>query len=187
MAEVIRALRKEHANIGQLLDILERQVKVFDQGGLPDYDIVEGVIDYFQSYPDLYHHPKEDLVYQKLQQRDPAAAEKVGDLRKEHEELASRTREFAAAVQAVLDEAQVARQSFAEWARRFIGLQRNHMQNEERVFFPAAEQSLSAEDWAEIQSRASDQEDPLFGDDVGNRYEVLRNDILQWEQETKDA
>jgi hemerythrin-like domain-containing protein len=109
MTKVIAALRKEHSNITQLLDILERQVAIFDRGGSPDFGIVEAVVDYFQSYPDLYHHPKEDLVYQKLQQRDPAAAERVGDLRREHEELAARTRDFASGVQAVLDEAQVSR------------------------------------------------------------------------------
>lgn len=187
MSDVIAALRKEHANISQLLDILERQVAIFDRGGSPDYDIVEGVIDYFQSYPDLYHHPKEDLVFQKLQMRDPAAVERIGDLRKEHEELACRTRDFAAGVRAVLDEAQVARESFGQWARRFIDLQKDHMNREERFFFPSAHEALTAEDWADIAARASDQEDPLFGTEVGNRYEALRRDILQWEQETKGA
>ena len=187
MAEVIAALRREHANITQLLDILERQVTIFDRGGTPDYDIVEGIIDYFQSYPDLYHHPKEDLVYQKLELRDPDAAKRVGDLRQEHEELAARTREFAVAVRAVLDEAQVSRASFGQWARRFIQVHRDHMAHEEGFFLPAARAALTPEDWDEIRARASDQEDPLFGKEVGGRYEALRRDILQWEQESGGA
>ena len=187
MTEVIAALRKEHANISQLLDILERQVAIFDRGEAPDYGIVGAVIDYFQSYPGLYHHPKEDLVYQKLQQRDPAAAERVGDLRKEHEELAARTRDFAIGVQAVLDEAQVSRVSFEEWARRFIQLQRDHMTREERFFLPAARAALTREDWEDIRARAADQDDPLFGEEVGGRYEALRRNILQWEQESGGA
>jgi hemerythrin-like domain-containing protein len=187
MTEVIAALRKEHSNITQLLDILERQVAIFDRGSSPDYGIVEAVIDYFQSYPDLYHHPKEDLVYQKLQQRDPAAAERVGDLRREHEELAARTREFATGVQAVLDEAQVSRVSFKEWAHRFIQMQRDHMTREERFFLPAARAALTPEDWEDIKARAADQEDPLFGEEVGGRYEALRRDILQWERESGGA
>jgi hemerythrin-like domain-containing protein len=187
MTQVIAALRKEHANISQLLDVLERQVAIFDRGEQPDYDIVEAMIDYFQSYPGLYHHPKEDLVYQKLQQRDAAAAERVGDLRQEHEELAARTRDFAVGVQAVLDEAQVSRVSFGHWARRFIQLQRDHMTHEERFFLPAARAALTPEDWEDIKARAADQEDPLFGNEVGGRYEALRRDILQWEQESGGA
>jgi hemerythrin-like domain-containing protein len=187
MTEVIAVLRKEHSNISQLLDILERQVAIFERGGSPDYGIVEAVIDYFQSYPNLYHHPKEDLVYQKLQQRDPAAAGRVGDLRKEHEDLAARTRDFALGVQAVLDEAQVSRVSFQEWARRFIQLQRDHMTHEERFFLPAARAALTSEDWKDIKARAADQKDPLFGEEIGGRYELLRRDILQWERESGDT
>ena len=187
MTEVIAVLRKEHANISQLLDILERQVAIFDRGGSPDYDIVQGVVDYFQSYPDLYHHPKEDLVYQKLQLRDPAAANQVGDLRQEHEELAARTREFAVAVRAVLDEAQVSRASFGHWARQFIQVHRDHMAHEERLFLPAARAALTPEDWDDSRARATDQEDPLFGEEVGGRYEALRRKILEWERESGGA
>ncbi len=187
MTQLIAALRKEHANIGQLLDILERQVALFDRGETPDYDIVLGVVDYFQSYPDLYHHPKEDLVYQKLQLRDPEAAQQVGDLRQEHEELAARTREFAAAVRAVLDEAQVSRTSFSEWARRFVQVHRDHMAQEERLFLPAARAALTPEDWADISARVADQDDPLFGEEVGGRYEALRRNILEWERESGGA
>jgi hemerythrin-like domain-containing protein len=63
--------------------------------------------------------------------------------------------------------------------------QREHMENEERVFFPAALHALTAEDWAELQTRMTDQEDPLFGDNVGERYEALHMDILRWEREER--
>lgn len=187
MTDIIAALREEHAHIGQLLDILERQIAIFDRGEVPDYDIVEGVVDYFQSYPDLYHHPKEDLVYQRLQERDPEAAATVGDLRQEHDDLAARTREFAEAIRAVLDDAQVPRESFGQWAHRFIDFQRRHMTHEERTLLPLARAALTSDDWAEIEARCRDQEDPLFGSEVGDRYEALRRDILSWERESGGA
>ncbi len=180
----VDALRKEHSNITQLLDVLERNLAVFDRGGTPDYEIVEGIVDYFQSFPDLYHHPKEDLLFQRLKRRDPEAAARFGDLTKEHEELAARTRDFAAGVRAVLDDTEVPRDALDAWGRRFIDFQREHMAREERLLFSAALAALTAEDWAEIEARASDQEDPLFGDNVGKRYEVLRRDILQWQRES---
>jgi hemerythrin-like domain-containing protein len=180
MHDIIAALRKEHSNITQLLDILDHQVAKFDRGEDPDYEIVESIVDYFQSFPDLYHHPKEDLVFRRLQQRDAAAAARVGDLQREHEDLAARTRAFASGVRAVLDEAQVPRQALRTWAREFIDGQREHMQREERLFFPAALRSLTAEDWADIKLRMTDHEDPLFGADVGRRYESLHRDIVAW-------
>lgn len=184
MHDIVTALRKEHSNITQLLDILERQIERFDRGDDPDYEIIESIVDYFQSYPDLYHHPKEDLLFRRLEQRAPEAAARVGDLRKEHEDLAVRTRQFAAGVRAVLDEAQVPRKALRDWARQFIDEQRRHMQHEEAHFFPAAVRSLTEQDWADISSRMTDHDDPLFGADVGRRYEVLHRDIIAWARQT---
>lgn len=178
MHDVLAALRQEHANIAQLLDILERHIAEFEAGGTSDYDAIESILDYFQSYPDLYHHPKEDLVYHKLKMRAPGAM--AADLRREHEELATLTRNFAGAVRAVVDEAQVPRDALGRWARQFIDRQREHMHMEERTFFPAARRALTPEDWNEISTRMTDQEDPLFGADVGDRYEQLRRGILHW-------
>ncbi len=185
MAEIISALRREHANIVTLIRTLEWHVREFEQAGAPDYDIIEGVIDYFLGYPDLYHHPKENLIYARLCQRDPAAAARMGDLLAEHEQLAARTREFAAGVRAVLDEAQVPRDSFKRWARNFIDLQLKHLEMEERNFFPAAQKALTVADWAELDARMVDEEDPLFGEHVGGQFETLRETVLRWQREVR--
>jgi hemerythrin-like domain-containing protein len=185
MTEVIKALRREHSNITQLLSILERQLSVHAAGNPPDYDILEAIADYFQSFPDLYHHPKEDLIFHRLKRRDAAAAARFGDLQREHDELAARTRAFAKAVHAVVEDANVMRESFGRWARGFLEFQREHMLKEERLFFPAALRVLTDADWAEIQSRITDQEDPLLGETIGERYEALRQEILEWEKEAR--
>ena len=185
MADVIRILRREHVNILKLLKILERQVAVLEKGELPDDDIIEGMADYFLSFPDLYHHPKENMVFVKLRERDPTAAEQVGDLQREHEEIASRTRDFAAAARFGLDEAQMPGKRFQQCAQHFIALQKEHMEKEERLFFPAALKALTLQDWEELEERMTDQEDPLFGERVGERYEALHANILQWEKEDR--
>jgi len=71
-------------------------------------------------------------------ERAPEEAERIGDLRQEHEAITSRSREFAAGLKAVLEEAHVPRDAFVRWARAFIDLQWKHMQMEEEVFFPTA-------------------------------------------------
>jgi hemerythrin-like domain-containing protein len=181
MTEVIRVLRREHANMAALVKTLEWQVGEFKAGGKPDYDVIRSVVDYFQSFPDLYHHPKEDMVYARLRARAPEEAERIRDLRREHEALAARSREFSAGLQAVLEEAHVPRESFVRWAQAFIDLQWEHMEMEEREFFPAALKNLEAEDWRQLESQMTTPEDPLFGDDVGERFEHLREKILEWQ------
>ena len=86
MTYVVEVLRQEHRNIEKLLHVLEQELSVFDRGDRPNYEVIVGVIDYFKDYPDSCHHPKEDMIFDKLKSRDPAAAAKIGDLRIEHEE-----------------------------------------------------------------------------------------------------
>src|SRR6201981_263383 len=92
---ILERLSQEHRNIEKLLDILERELEVFDRGDRPDYDVIRAVISYFEVYPEVYHHPQEDLVFAKLRERDPAAAARVGDLAREHHKGAERLRHVA--------------------------------------------------------------------------------------------
>ena len=85
MTQILDILREEHRNIEKLLLVLERELGVFNRAERPDYHVVQSVIEYFQDYPDSCHHPKEDMIFEKLKARDPTAAASVGDLEAEHE------------------------------------------------------------------------------------------------------
>ena len=79
MSQTMEMLQTEHRIMSELLDLLERQVDLFEEGGEVDYDLLGEIIDYFRSYTDLYHHSKEDLVFESLIKRDPEAAVTLGD------------------------------------------------------------------------------------------------------------
>ena len=178
MVEMLRRLRQEHASMARLLDVLERQIAVFRDGEDTDYDIIEAVAGYCLTYPDLCHHPKEDLVYRALRAIDPEAAEAAGDLLAEHRELAALTRRVADAIQQILRESRMPREWFANLATDFIGAYRRHMEMEENLFFPAALRSIGESDWAEIDAQVTDRDDPLFGATVEKRFQALRDEII---------
>ena len=182
MAEVMRILYHDHRNMAKLLNVLERQLEVFDDSGVPDYDVIRGVLDYCTSYPDVCHHPKEDLVLDALGARDPATADRVGDLRADHEELAALTVRFLAQVHRVMAGAELPRDWFGDMARDFLESYRDHMTMEEEVFFPLAEETLVPEAWAQIDAKVSDRDDPLFGERVEQRFRELREKILDWDR-----
>ena len=69
MPALIDSLRRDHANMEFLLKVLEQEIAVFDRSDRPDFDIIEGVVDYFRCYPAQCHHPKEDLLFAKLKAR----------------------------------------------------------------------------------------------------------------------
>ena len=185
MPKAIKILLEEHRNIKKLLNVLEQELKIFDQTHQPDYEIFQAIIEYFQAYPESYHHPKEDVVYKKLKLRDPAIAKSIGDVEKEHEVEANRLREFAQAVEAILAGRELPRQSFHNIVRDFVAHQRQHMDKEERLLFPAAVKSLRPEDWAEIDERLNNGKDPLFDGVIEMEFRALQLTILRWEQETQ--
>jgi hemerythrin-like domain-containing protein len=177
MAEIIDRLRAEHANIARLTAAVEKQLAVFNAGGRPDYDLMAAALEYFATYAARHHHPTEDLVYEKLQARDPDAAKAAGDLLAEHARLEVLTRRFAEALHKVVQESAVPRAWFDGEARAFITAQQAHSKAEEERFFPAAEAALSAEDWAELATRGARGDDPLFGAKADKRFAALRREI----------
>ena len=183
---IIDILRQEHRNIEKLLAVLERELSVFDRGERPDYEVIQAIISYFEVYPDAYHHPQEDMVFEKLKARDPAAAAKIGDLTAEHRKGAKRLSQVAQAVENGLMDQGVSRHTVDGVIRDFIVHERHHMAMEEREFFPAAVEALQPQDWAEIaSSRLTGQKDPLFSEIVEKRFDAVRRHILQLEQEAE--
>ncbi len=136
MAEIIESLRQDHRAIEKLLLVLEHELGIFARGERPDYKVIQTAIDYFRNYPDSCHHPKEDVVFDALKARGPATAVRVGDLPAEHRDCADRLDRAARAVESVLADGEILRQTVDDLVRDFIEHERRHMAMEEQVFFP---------------------------------------------------
>ena len=176
---------EEHRNIEKLLLVLEHELEVFDRSGRPDYEILQSIIRYFQDYPESCHHPKEEVIFEKLKARDSAVAKRFGDVEADHEVEAKRLRSFARAVDYILADQEFLRESFHLAVHDFIEHQRQHLEKEERLLFPAAVKALRSKDWAEIDARLDDRKDPLFNSLVEEKFRDLQKTILRWEQETE--
>jgi len=185
MSKIVLILLEEHRNIDKLLLVLEQELEVFDRSKGPDYEIMQAAIQYFQDYPENCHHPKEDMVFEKLKLRDPATATRIGETEAEHQVEADRLRRFAQAVDDILAGREFLRQDFHNIVRDFIEHQRQHMDREERLLFPAAVNSLRPEDWADIDARLNDKKDPLFDGAIETKFHALERTILRWERETE--
>jgi hemerythrin-like domain-containing protein len=146
MTYIVEVLRQEHRNIEKLLSILEQELSVFDRGDRPDYEVICAVIDYFKDYPDSCHHPKEDLIFAKMKARDPARAATIGNLEARHREGAGRLRRVAEAVESVLGDRDLLRQTVHDIISDFVTHERQHMAMEERIFFPAVLEVLRPDD-----------------------------------------
>ena len=125
------------------------------------------------------------MIFEKLKSRDAAAAGRFGDVEAEHEVESRRLRSFAHVVDYILADQEFLREDFHLAVRDFIQHQRQHLNREEQLLFPAAVKVLQREDWAEIDARLDDRRDPLFNRAVEEKFHTLQETILRWEQETE--
>lgn len=178
MPRTMDILLQEHRTIARLLDLLEREVGLLETSETPNYDLMLQIVDYFRSFPGLYHHPKEDLVFRRLAERNPEQAARFGDLEAEHKHCSGRLDDFARAVVVALLEAETA-STFASLARDFIDNERRHMASEEKSLFPAAIKCLTDSDWAEIDARSASFRDPLLEEHAAHRLDLLRSELMK--------
>lgn len=179
MSDSISLWHAEHANFAVLLDILEGQLDLFHQGESPDYELMLDVMFYMTHYPDVSHHPKEDLAFAKIKEREVDAGPIVDELSEQH----SRLKESGAALVHALDDivngSITSREHVEAPGRAYVADFRDHMQREETAILPLAAKLLRAKDWAAIDAVLRHVEDPLFGKNGEERYSGLRRQIAR--------
>jgi hemerythrin-like domain-containing protein len=187
MPIIIETLREEHRNITKLLDVLEREIELAAVASDPDWDVLNGIANYFCEYPDRCHHPKEDTIFERLQAKFPEEARSIGDLLREHRDVRLRVQRFRGHIQSIFLEDVLPREELIGSARAFIDAERRHMMKEQNIFFPAAEKLLVEEDWKWIESQLQNELDPLFQESVEHEFATVRERLLAWERERKGS
>jgi hemerythrin-like domain-containing protein len=124
------------------------------------------------------------MLLLELRQRDASAALRCGDLEREHQRIGQLARDFHTAVMTLISDEPARRANFLDTARAFTAAMRDHIEREDRDFFPAAEAALTQEDLSRLNNRLPALDDPLFGTADRDSYVRLRQTILEWSGET---
>jgi hemerythrin-like domain-containing protein len=178
MPNIIDAWKKDHCNFSQLLDMLEVEVRRHLDDQAPDYELMLDILYYMIHYSDTFHHPKEDLVSERIRELDTNAEEVVNELMRQHVILRESGAQLHGQLEAILEGAMLKRTSIVEPATTYISYFRSHMKKEEAEIFPLAHKLLSAADWAVIEKEAPFKDDPLFGHGaLEKEYERLYQQI----------
>lgn len=172
--EIMVTLNSEHRYISSLLEALAEQADNLLPGRKPDYALMYDIVHYMASYPDEYHHPREDLVFDRLLKRDPEARQAVDDLLEGHREINRRSRELLRNLEQVTREGKTADDKKLKYlCDRYIGYYWDHINTEEGKVFPRATAKLRSDDWYAVNSEAKYVDDPLFGTRVRKEYQRL--------------
>nr|VFK45141.1 MAG: Hemerythrin-like domain-containing protein [Candidatus Kentron sp. TC]VFK50386.1 MAG: Hemerythrin-like domain-containing protein [Candidatus Kentron sp. TC] len=182
MSGMIKQLHTDHMNMARLLDLIDEQMEVFQTGGAPDYVLMADIMQYMTNYPDLFHHPAEDLIFGRLAELDEGTRPVVTDLMREHVALTSQGEMLLNLLKTIMNEYPVEREDLESGVREYASMLRAHMNREEGRIFPIAREALKEEHWEEIETAMGNMEDPLFGKKtIETEYMALYNYIRNCE------
>jgi hemerythrin-like domain-containing protein len=179
-SQAVDDLRAEHRFMGKLLDMLQAQVRLVAEDRRPDGELLLEIAQYFASFPDLFHHPKEDLILRRFATIHPGAAETIQTLEAEHEEGGRELKRFIRAVVKLLLDPEADQDRFLSAALAFMENERRHMTWEEKSFFEVAERALSSRDWEDIDARLRAFINPLCQREAQTRYERIDRAYEAW-------
>lgn len=179
---LIRALQAEHRHISSVMQLFGEQLKAIEGGQLVDTHVVYEIMDYMVSWPDRFHHPREDLVYGRVAELDPRVADNVDSLQRDHDATARSGREVLRTIER-WREGELSGAEVVRAGQAYVDHMYEHMNTEEKLVFPQIEEVLSAEDWRELadDDRLSPVADPVFGPrvqrDFRNMARKLRRSV----------
>ena len=177
MSDSIAMWHAEHRHFSRLLDMLEKQVAAFHSDDRPNFELMLDLVSYLRYFPDRYHHPREDIGFARLAQRDPTLKPVVDQLLQEHRVIAAAGSDLLNYLQQVVDDVVVERARVEAAAATYLVYYRRHLAIEDRDIMPRAEQLLQKEDWEAVFAAVPRGPDPLFGEESDARYRELRRQI----------
>ena len=85
---MMKALRAEHRHIASVMQLFADQLKSIEGGQVVDTHVVYEIMDYMASWPDRFHHPREDLIYGRVAEIDEKTSDIVDSLQRDHDQMA---------------------------------------------------------------------------------------------------
>lgn len=177
MSDAIARWHAEHANFARLLKLLEGQLDLFHKGESPDYEMMLDIMFYMTHYSDVLHHPKEDLAFARVKEREETARAVVDELIDQHLSLKQSGEALVHALDDIVNGSIASRDYVEVPGRAYISALRQHMEMEEATILPLAKKLLRSRDWAAIDTAIQQFADPLFGGNGEQRYTALRRQI----------
>jgi len=186
MSDPIALWHAEHVNFATLLGLLEVELDRFHRGQAPDYELMLDVMFYMTHYPDVLHHPKEDLAFARIAERNAGARSIVAELGDQHTMLKQAGNALVVALDDIVNGSITLRDHVEAPGRAYIAAFRRHMDTEETKILPLAATLLTGHDWAAIDRAVRQLDDPVFGKVADKRYAALRRQIAR-ERRTEDG
>jgi hemerythrin-like domain-containing protein len=164
----------EHVRFAQVLDMLEGQLVAFRAGQEPNYELMHDIVYCLHNFADRFHHPREDVAFERMAEHEPGMRIVVNRLLQEHRVIAWAGDELISRLAQIAEDVIVERAAVEAAASTYLVYYRHHLDTEEAHILPRAAKLLTSEDWAAVAAAVLPATDSKFGADFDACYKELR-------------
>lgn len=171
MKSATKILREEHEAILGMLDALEATAHRAEAGHAIPLHVLTELQEFFTLFADRCHHGKEEeLLFPLLERKGvPNAGGPLHCMLTEHDEGRALVKAMAANAEGCASADASATRAWAEAARGYSNLLRNHIWKENEILFRLAERLMSTEEQAELAEEFAKVEEQKIGPDTHSR------------------
>ena len=157
MNRLLKQLIKDHQQIEEILDELEKEVQLCEQDcdKAAELSLILAGLEYIRNYPEIYHHPLEDRLMQQLMQKNIGSGlqQCLTNLLSQHSMLEQQTALLEEGFFSMANGQQVDEAALFSRFNSYCDLQREHLHIENNVLLPAIEHELRPADIAEVRQQ----------------------------------
>jgi hemerythrin-like domain-containing protein len=174
-------LKQEHRVIELVLTVLEGMAQQLELGNPLRREPAERALEVARNFADKCHHGKEERhLFKRLEMRGMSRQTGIIlELLREHGEGRAHVRALARALVGACENDPQDGPAFAEHAQGYVTLLRKHIQKEDDVFFPMADQKLTAEDDAELMEAYGNLERDEIGEGAHEKYHQWARELAE--------
>lgn len=175
---IIEQLNQDHRQLVRVLYHLEQSIKSLSGLGKtsPGVERILDILDYIQVYPEIWHHPTEDIIYELLLQKDIPQPERLANCIEEHGILELLTENLHSYLDQLAAGREQVRLRLIKAGSDYVKRQLQHMEHEQKTLFPLIEQYLDDADWDVIKERLKSRQ-PVTDPGQAAHYQTLYRQI----------
>jgi hemerythrin-like domain-containing protein len=153
MGELCKTLRDEHRIIERVLNAMASEAVRIQSGDPVNADFVRGAVSFFTEYADGFHHLKEETVLFPMLERAglPRGNSPLDNMLSDHIDSRALMTAISDSVDDAVRNHSEARNRVAEGMATYVAMTRRHIDQEENMIYPMAEQMVQGAGRVEVE------------------------------------
>lgn len=154
--DYLKGLREDHARFSRVLSMIGRDARrLVDE---PDeiLPVFEEAVDYIVNFQNIYHHPREEIMFEKLADADPSLRDAAKKLAGEHGAVGRVGDSIQSKLELAASEftSKESRKRLAQKLEQFADEMRSHIRREEELLYSRVWDEFEESDWQDLADRA---------------------------------